>query len=189
MYIAQAKRHENIAEYILYIWQLEDLLRALRFSPQAIWSQLVQPQEPADPARQNELLMWYMDLGSLLRSEGKEGVGHLDHTLHLIADLEDLHSELLRAPAGRRYRELYARLQPELPHLRQISGHTEMSDTEIEFRTLYAAMLYRMQGDKTKESSISDAIELISPVIGELARIFHAVESGELDIWERRDDC
>ena len=33
MDIAQAKRRENIAEYILYLWQLEDLLRALQFSP------------------------------------------------------------------------------------------------------------------------------------------------------------
>ena len=31
MYIAQSKRKENIAEYILYLWQLEDLLRALQF--------------------------------------------------------------------------------------------------------------------------------------------------------------
>ena len=48
-----------------------------------------------------------------------------------------------------------------------------------------SAMLYRMKGDKTKESSISDVIELVSPVIGELARIFHLAEIGELDIWER----
>ena len=36
MDIAQAKRRENIAEYILYLWQLEDLLRALKFSPEAM---------------------------------------------------------------------------------------------------------------------------------------------------------
>ena len=175
MYIAQAKRKENIAEYILYLWQLEDLLRALRFSPEAIWSQLVAPQIPGDEERQNNLLMWYMDVGSLLREEGKEKTGHLDHTLHLIGDLNNLHEQLLQAPAGEHYRELYARLQPELPRLRQL----------IAFRTLCAAMLYRMKGDKTKESSISDVIELVSPVIGELARIFHLAEIGELDIWER----
>ena len=45
MYIAQSKRKENIAEYILYLWQLEDLLRALQFSPEAVYSQLVQKQE------------------------------------------------------------------------------------------------------------------------------------------------
>ena len=39
MDIALAKRRENIAEYILYLWQIEDLLRALQFSPEAIYSQ------------------------------------------------------------------------------------------------------------------------------------------------------
>ena len=33
MDIAKAKRKENIPEYILYLWQLEDLLPALHFSP------------------------------------------------------------------------------------------------------------------------------------------------------------
>ena len=28
MIIAQQKRKENIAEYLLYLWQVEDLLRA-----------------------------------------------------------------------------------------------------------------------------------------------------------------
>lgn len=41
MDIALAKRRENIAEYILYLWQIEDLLRALQFSPEAIYSQLI----------------------------------------------------------------------------------------------------------------------------------------------------
>ncbi|MBP9959681.1 MAG: DUF4924 family protein, partial [Tidjanibacter sp.] len=76
-------------------------------------------------------------------------------------------------------------LQLGLPRLRQLIGRQEISGTELAFRTLYAAMLYRMKGDKTKESSISDVIELVSPVIGELARIFHLAEIGELDIWER----
>ena len=185
--IAQAKRRTNIAEYILYLWQLEDLLRALQFSPEAIWSQLVASQAPGEEEKQNNLLMWYMDVGSLLREEGKEKTGHLDHTLHLIGDLHTLHEQLLQAPAGERYRTLYARLQPELPRLREMTGRQDISDTELAFRTLYAAMLYRIKGDKTKESSISDAIELVSPVIGELARIFHLTENGELDIWEQKN--
>ena len=44
MDIALAKRRENIAEYILYLWQIEDLLRALQFSPEAIYSQLIAPR-------------------------------------------------------------------------------------------------------------------------------------------------
>jgi len=77
MDIAQAKRRENIAEYILYLWQLEDLLRALQFSPEAIHSQLVAPRKDLPEERKSVLLMWYMDLANLLQQEGKEAKGHL----------------------------------------------------------------------------------------------------------------
>ena len=116
MDIAQAKRKENIAEYILYLWQLEDLLRALQFSPEAIYSQLVAPRD-VPQQRKDEILAWYLDLASLLRKEGKEQSGHLDHTLHLIGDLHNLHLHLMHAPVGEHYRHTFARLAPELPKL------------------------------------------------------------------------
>ncbi len=186
MYIAQRKRSENIAEYILYLWQLEDLLRAMQFSPEAIYAKLVAPVAAEDPEAGSRLLLWYVEIGNLLRQEGKEKSGHLDHTLHLIADLQRLHGELPDAPGGERYRELYAKLQPELPRLRELMGKEDVSDVELAFRALYAVMLYRIKGDKTKESSISDVIELVSPLVGELARVFNLAERGELDIWEEK---
>ncbi len=186
MYIAREKRAGNVAEYILYLWQLEDLLRAMQFSPEAIYAKLVAPVAGNDPEGGGQLLLWYVEIGNLLRQEGKESSGHLEHTLHLIADLQRLHEELLRAPAGGRYRELYAKLEPELPRLRELTGNVEISDIELAFRALYAVMLYRIKGDKTKESSISDVIELVSPLAGELARIFRLTEHGELDIWDEK---
>ena len=105
MDIAQAKRRENIAEYILYLWQLEDLLRALQFSPEAIYSQLIAPRKDLDETRRPVFLMWYMDIVNLLREEGKEEKGHLEHTLHLIRDLHDLHLQLMKLPAGAHYRQ------------------------------------------------------------------------------------
>ena len=99
MDIAQAKRKENIAEYILYLWQLEDLLRALQFSPEAIYSQFVAPRNLSEES-QNILLMWYMDIVALLREEEQESSGHLYHTLHLIADMHNLHLQLMELPVG-----------------------------------------------------------------------------------------
>ena len=70
MDIAQSRRKENIAEYILYLWQIEDLLRALQFSPEAIYSQFVAPRNLPEE-QQNIMLLWYMDIVGLLREEGK----------------------------------------------------------------------------------------------------------------------
>lgn len=180
MDIAQAKRKENIAEYILYLWQLEDLLRALQFSPEAIYSQFVAPRNLTEES-QNILLMWYMDIVALLREEEKEQSGHLNHTLHLIGDMHNLHLQLMNLPVGAHYRTTFARLEPYLPILRLALGKN-ISDTELCFRALYATMLYRIKDGEN--SAITDTIEYISPVIGELTAIYHKVERGEIDLFK-----
>ena len=183
MYIAQSKRKENIAEYILYLWQLEDLLRALQFSPEAVYSQLVQKQERLNEQQKQQALVWYMELAGLLREEGKEQSGHLEHTMHLIADLDNLHRQLLTLPAGENYRRLYGAVAPELPGLKSKLGKPGMSDVELFFRALYAVMLYRIKGDRSKQGYIDDVIGLISPVVAELATMFRRVERGEVDLF------
>ena len=180
MDIAQAKRKENIAEYILYLWQIEDLLRALQFSPEAIYSQFVAPRN-LDEQSQNVLLMWYMDIAALLQEEEKQSSGHLNHTLHLIADMHNLHLQLMQLPMGAQYRTVVARLEPYLPTLRTIFGKN-ISDTELCFRALYATLLYRIKGGG--EKVISDTLAVISPAIGELAAMYGKVERGEINLFD-----
>ena len=183
MDIAQAKRKENIAEYILYLWQIEDLLRALQFSPEAIYSQLVAPRQ-IEEEQKHVYLHWYMDIVNLLKKEGKEESGHLEHTLHLIGDMHNLHLQLMQNPVGEHYRTTFARLAPQLPMLRTLVKKEDVCDTEICFRALYAAMLYRIKGDKKRAEAINDTIELVSPVVAELAAMYGKVERGEIDLFE-----
>ena len=183
MDIAQAKRKENIAEYILYLWQIEDLLRALQFSPEAIYSQLVAPRD-VEEEQKHIFLLWYMDIVNLLRKEGKDESGHLEHTLHLIADMHNLHLQLMHHPIGEHYRKPFARLAPQLPSLRAMVQKEEISDTERAFRALYATMLYRIKGDKKREEAIRDTMELVSPVVAELADMYRKVERGEVDLFK-----
>lgn len=183
MDIAQAKRKENIAEYILYLWQLEDLLRALQFSPEAIYSQLVAPRQ-VEEEQKHIFLLWYMDIVNLLRKEGKEESGHLEHTLHLIGDMHNLHLQLMQNPVGEHYRQTFAKLAPQLPQLRAMIKKEEVSDTEVAFRALYAAMLYRIKGDAKRAEAIKDTIELVSPVVAELAAMYGKVERGEVDLFK-----
>ena len=183
MDIAQSKRKVNIAEYILYLWQIEDLLRALQFSPEAIYSQLVAPRQ-IEEEQKHVYLLWYMDIVNLLRKEGKEESGHLEHTLHLIGDMHNLHLQLMQNPVGEHYRTTFARLAPQLPMLRTLVKKEDVCDTEICFRALYAAMLYRIKGDKKRAEAINDTIELVSPVVAELAAMYGKVERGEIDLFE-----
>lgn len=184
MFTAQLKRKENIAEYILYLWQLEDLLRALQFSPEAIFSQLVEPHQ-IDPNQKQALLLWYVELTNLLRQEGKEESGHLAHTLHLINDLNNLHLQLLELPVGERYRTLYQHIAPEIPNLKQAIKREDISDIELFFRALYSVVLLRIKGGSEKNPYIEEVLTLISPVVAELARMHGAVERGEIDLFRK----
>lgn len=180
MNIARKKRRENIAEYVLYLWQLEDLLRALEFSPEKIYTTLVAPNKELDPQAQQFMLDWYLDMVNLLRTEGKSEKGHLEHTEHLIGELEDLHQHLLQAPVGVQYAALYAKLAPEISKL----GHG--SDIERCFRALYSVILCRLKGVEN-EQYINDVLELISPVVAKLVQIYHKVERGELDPYANEE--
>lgn len=205
MLIAKKKRRENIAEYILYLWQLEDMLRALELSPDRIRETLVEPQTDLDDQQKEALWLWYTDLVNLLRTEGKERSGHLEHTLHLVADLDDLHRHLLASPVGREqgYDRIFAPLAAELPRLKAaIAGEegdpTAISDMEACFRALYLAMLYRLRRpaasaedtssqETSEERYVRDVLEVISPVVARLAAIHGAAERGELDLYKDMD--
>jgi hypothetical protein len=125
-----------------------------------------------------------MDIAHLLAQEGKEKSGHLDHTLHLISDMHDLHLRLMQQQdAPEVYRQRYAVLSEHLPSLRsRLDKASDMNDTELCFRALYAAMLYRIKGEG--ESAVADTLEVISPFIATLTDYFHKVEKGEIDLFK-----
>jgi hypothetical protein len=84
---------------------------------------------------------------------------------------------------GEEYRRRYAALAPELPRLRSLFSKHEASDVELCFRALYAVMLYRIKG-QGENRAIADVVELVSPVVAELARVFRAAERGEIDLFK-----
>ena len=121
---------------------------------------------------------------ALMREEGKTEQGHLAHTLHLVADVENLHLQLLQLPIGADYRNVWAPLKEELPRLRIVLTRDGVSDIELCFRALYATILYRIKGDTDKQGAIEDVVALISPVIALLAKIYGQVERGEIDLFK-----
>ncbi|MFI3248896.1 MAG: DUF4924 family protein [Rikenellaceae bacterium] len=184
MDIARSLREKNIAEYILYLWQLEDLFRGLQFSPEAIFSQFVAPRTNLSPEEAAALHRWYMEYCQMLEGEGKRKQGHSNHTLHLIADLNDLHLRLLKLPAGARYRTLWISSEEALADLRATYGGAEgVSDIELSFRALYGAMLYRIKGEQGR-GAVEDTLAYISPVVAELSSIYRQVERGEIDLFK-----
>ena len=76
MFTAKQKRKENIAEYILYLFQVEDLIRACDLDMEIIDKQLV-PQYKTDTNTSTEISAWYKNLVLMMKKEGIQQKGHL----------------------------------------------------------------------------------------------------------------
>jgi len=116
-------KKENIAEYILYLWQMEDYLRAF----------------PQNAEATPEL----HDLNEMMHREGILEGGHLALAQNALAELEELHRALLDEDAM--YRAAIIRMQPSLNLLKAKTDRPTMSDIEACLTLLYQIMLLRLQ--------------------------------------------
>ena len=116
-------KKDNIAEYILYLWQMEDYLRAF--------------PENADATPELH------ELNEMMHREGIIDGGHLALANNALAELIDLHTTLLNEDAM--YRAAIIRLQPSLNLLKAKTDRPTMSDIEACLVLLYQIMLLKLQ--------------------------------------------
>lgn len=116
-------KKQNIAEYILYLWQMEDYLRAF-------------PQHAEATEELHEL-------NEMMHREGIMDGGHLAIANNALEELEELHATLLNEDAM--YRAAIIRLTPQLNLLKAKTDRPTMSDLEACFTLLYQIMLLRLQ--------------------------------------------
>ena len=106
MIVARQKRKENIAEYLLYMWQVEDLIRANNFDMDAIRRTVVDRYDQPAEVRE-EIARWYEELLEMMRSEGVKEKGHIQLNKNVIITLTDLHLRLLKSPKEMVYGAAY----------------------------------------------------------------------------------
>lgn len=68
MIIAQEKRKQNIAEYLLYLWQVEDLLRACKLDIDTVEKAVIARYDVDEPTR-HEIREWYESLIKMMELE------------------------------------------------------------------------------------------------------------------------
>ena len=78
MRVAQQKFRENIAEYLLYMFQIEDVIRSFNFDLDAILDVFVRPTL-VDDSFLNQYKNWYSDLISQMQKQGVEKEGNIDN--------------------------------------------------------------------------------------------------------------
>lgn len=143
-------KKDNIAEYILYLWQMEDYLRAF-------------PQNAEATPELHEL-------NEMMHREGILEGGHLALANNAMTELIDLHATLLNEDAM--YRAAIIRLQPSLNLLKAKTDRPTMSDIEACLVLLYQIMLLRLQKKEISPETVS-VQQQATQVLTFLSRTYH----------------
>lgn len=176
MKIAQSLKENNIAEYLIYMWQVEDLIRAngcdLLQVEKNIISRFPEEERP-------ELKEWYGNLITMMYEEGVRERGHLQINRNVLQNLTELHNTLLASSQFPFYSAAYFKALPFIVELRSRNGKKEEAELETCFEALYGVMLLRLQ-KKEISPETAKAIEAISNFLSMLANYYDKEKRGEL---------
>ncbi|MBD5322891.1 MAG: DUF4924 family protein [Bacteroides sp.] len=171
MIIASQKHKENIAEYLLYMWQIEDIIRANGLDIDKIKANVIDRFELTD-AQRKEMVEWYESLIDMMRREGVEKSGHLQLNKNVIIQLTDLHLALLKDPRFPEYTAEFYKTLPYIVELRAKAGDAPAGEIETCFNALYGMLMLRLQSKEITPDT-RDAVAQISKFLAILARDYN----------------
>lgn len=166
MFIAKEIRKTSIAEYLLYMWQVEDIIRAYDFSLTRIRREYIDRFEYTDEQKDEEA-DWFGSLIRMMNEEGCRESGHVQINKIVLQDMTDLHNQLLQSPKFPFYSAEYYKVLPFIVELRN-KGDKEVSEIETCLNALYGIVLLKLQ-QKEISADTTRAVKEITTFVGMLS--------------------
>lgn len=179
MLIARQKKQENIAEYILYMYQIEDLIRSMNFDLDLIMEKVVKPQLP-DESFLGEYKRWYSGLINDMKDQRIQKAGHLVELREILVELSYLHNTLLNATQDGKYKGVVDRAIPYIEEFKAKSNLKDKNHIEIAFHAMYMKLLLRLQ-KKEISSETEEAFDAMRMFIAYLSRAYNKMKAGDMD--------
>ena len=179
MIIASEKRKTNLAEYILYMWQVENLIRAYGFDIERIDNEYIS-QFKVDAGTRIEIRNWYNNLLVMMEKEHLLNAGHLQFLKNLVNDLNEFHLKIIETSADPVYSALLIQIQPLINEFRQKSEQMSTSDVEVCLNGLYHLMILRLQ-KKDVNTLTNLSFQSFGKLIGHLSARYLQFEKGDFE--------
>lgn len=166
MFVAKELRKNSIAEYLLYMWQMEALIRVYGCSLPVIKREYINKFDFTEEQKEEEL-DWIGNLIRMMNEEGKREYGHLQINEVLLKDVCDLHHRLLQSSKFPFYNAAYYKALPFIVELRN-KGDKDINEIETCLDALYGIMMLRLQ-KKAISPETEKAIKEITTLVGLLS--------------------
>ena len=167
MFISQELRKKSIAEYLLYMWQVEDLIRAYDCNLGRIRREYIQQFDYTEEQKE-EMTDWYGNLVRMMNQEGCREKGHLQINKIVMQQLVELNAQLLQSTKFPFYNSEYYKVLPYIVELRKRGAGGDESEVETCFNALYGVMMLRLRKKKISPDT-EHAVKEITTFIGMLS--------------------
>jgi len=171
MLVAHEKLKTNIVEYILYMYHIEDMIRANHFNIEELERNVISKYELATN-KQDEVRAWYKDLIAQMKKNGAIDEGHISSLREMVFILNDLHIQLINTLQEDSYLEQYQYALPFIMELKDKMGNPELTEIEVCINGLYGYMLLKMKGNVITAET-SEAIKVFSQLLRYLSKKYH----------------
>ena len=159
MFIAHQLKQQSMAAYLLYMWRIEDIIRAFNADINSIDRNVIEPMQlNAEQHRQE--YEWYESLIDMMHREDVIKAGHIQLVKNILIDLQDCHLRLLQDNKNADYISCYYRLLPAITQLKSKTTNPQISDLEMCFVFLYGIMNLRTQHKDISQETEQTATEI-----------------------------
>jgi hypothetical protein len=171
MFIAQEKYKTNISEYILYMFNIEDVIRANQFNLDLIEEKIIMSYH-LPQAEHQKVKEWYHSIINQMVQQDLKETGHTAHLIELMAQLNDLHISLLNNLEEEQYQSYYRWARPIISELKSKMKSSELTEIEVCFYGLYGFLLLKLK-QQNITSETSDAMSVFSQLLRFLSKRYH----------------
>jgi hypothetical protein len=182
MLIAQQKQKDNIAEYILYMYQIEDVIRAYQFNLDLIMENYVKPHIPNSSFLES-YRKWYQGLILDMKSQKLEKSGHLSDIQEILMEITYLHTTLINLADDHNYKGVFERALPFIEEFKEKSNLKEKNHVEVAFHAMYMKLLLKLQ-KKEISSETEEAFDSMRVMLAYLSKSFLQMKKGDMDFLQ-----
>lgn len=179
MTLAEKKRRQSIAEYVLFMWQMEDLVRAVHFDASRL-EDFIKAYIPGPEVFEEEKL-WFAELMQRMRLERIEKRGHLSDLQELVFEMNFLHGTLLTIIKDKTYSELHRQAQPFLVEYAERSDGKSSSEVESALVALYGLLLLRLRKEPVSQET-EEAMKAFSAMLARLSYHYRKMKDSEKNV-------
>ena len=186
MLIAQEKEKTNIAEYILYMWQIEDIIRSNNFDLTQI-NDVVITKFNASTEVKFAIKFWYQNLIEQLMKENLTAKVHLSFTLRHLNELNNLHNSLLTTIQDIKYQETYLAAKDNINNFIIRSGGEAHNEIHACLNGLYGFLLLKLKGVEISAAT-KEAMNSFSKLVAVLVDRYNKLKMGKLEFPKEKSN-